>query len=156
MPRIQVEALVSANRDQLYRLAEDYTCRLQWDRFVSRIRFDHGTVTSTMGFAGAAHLFNPFRMRVEYVSLAYPSLIAINMLEGPKFLSKVKNLWRFERAENNTTKIILTSDFKSRWPLLNQIIDPLLAKIIRRDLVRALDDFKRAVEDKQLGTVHTT
>ncbi len=150
MPRIQVEALVSADRDQLYRLAEDFTRRMEWDRFVARVRYDHGTVTSTVGFAGAAHLLNPFRMRVEHVSLAYPSLIAINMLDGPRFLSKVKNLWRFETTDTEKTKVVLTSEFTSRWPLLDFVADPILSKVIARDLARELDDFKLAAENTDL------
>ncbi|MFL0800690.1 MAG: SRPBCC family protein [Agarilytica sp.] len=147
MPRIQVEALISVDRNQLYHLAEDYTRRLEWDRFATRIRFEHGAITSTIGFAGTAHLFNPFRMRVEHVSLAAPSMIAINMLEGPAFFSKVKSIWRFESLEESVTRVALTCEFQSRWPVLNKAIDPLLAKVLARDAEHILEDFKYAAED---------
>ncbi|MFL0803758.1 MAG: SRPBCC family protein [Agarilytica sp.] len=147
MPRIQVEALISVDRNQLYHLAEDYTRRLEWDRFAARIRFEHGAITSTIGFAGTAHLLNPFRMRVEHVSLAAPSMIAINMLEGPAFFSKLKSIWRFESLEESVTKVVLTCEFRSRWPIVNKAIDPLLAKVLVRDAERILEDFKYAAED---------
>lgn len=147
MPRIQVEAVIAVNRDQLYKLAEDFSRRFEWDRFASRIRYEHGTVTSTVGFAGGAHLLNPFRMLVEHVSLVAPSMIAINMLQGPAFFSKVKNIWRFELIDTESTRLVLDCDFTSRWPFLSGIIDPVLARVLRRDAGRLLKDFKHAAEN---------
>ncbi|MFL0810933.1 MAG: SRPBCC family protein [Agarilytica sp.] len=149
MPRIQAEALIAVNRDTAYHLAQDYTRRLEWDRFAERVRYDHGRVTSEVGFAGAAHVLNPFRMMVEHVSLAVPSLIAVNMLEGPKFIGKVKTSWRFESLDECNTKVQLECDFKSRWPIVRKLIDPLLESVFKRDARNALNDLKRALEGAQ-------
>lgn len=149
MPRIQAEALIAVDRDSAYQLAQDFTRRLEWDRFAERIRFDHGRVTSEVGFAGAAHMLNPFRMMVEQVNLVVPSMIAMNMLEGPSFIRKVKSSWRFEALDESNTKVQLDCEFKSRWPIVSALIDPMLEKIFQRDARNALNDLKKALEASQ-------
>lgn len=144
MPRIQVEAEVAARRDFVFQFAEDFSQRLRWDRAVSRVRYEHGAVTATVSFAGAAHVFNPFRMRMEYVSLLSPAMIAVNMVEGPAFFAKVKSVWRFEALGEEQTKVVLSSEFRSRWPWLSQAIDPLLTRVLERDARRLMEDFRCA------------
>ncbi len=145
MPRIQVEAEVAARRDVVFHFAEDFSQRLLWDRAAARVRYENHAVTATVSFAGAAHIFNPFRMRMEYVSLISPAMIAVNMVEGPAFFAKVKSVWRFEALSDGHTKVVLSSEFHSRWPWLRQAIDPLLTRILERDARRLLEDFCGAV-----------
>lgn len=151
MPRIQVEAEATAPRDAVFQFAEDFSRRLVWDASTARVRHENGAVIATVSFAGKAHLLNPFRMRLEYVSLLPPAMIAVNMVEGPVFFAKVKSVWRFEAQGERCTKVILCSEFRSRWSLLSQVIDPILSRMLVRDARRLLESFCAALADASVA-----
>lgn len=150
MATLLVEEIIAASRQDLYRLAQDYKHRLEWDSYATRIRYDHGAVTSLTGLVGAANFINPFRITVEHISLLWPSMFVTNMRKGPFFFAKLSGNWRFEPLEDKLTKVVLYYSFRSRWPVLNVVIDPLLARILKRDSRRALRDMKHAAENTDL------
>lgn len=162
MPKVTVKQVVASDRKLLFRMAQDYKYRLEWDRFARRIRFDHGLVTAQIAFASPAVLLNPFRMQVEHIGLCAPSMMATHMLEGPFFFSSMQWRWRFENvqpddalaAEGETssekTAVEVQCIFKSRLPLVALLLDPLLKRLLARDIRRVLSDLKFAAEKTDL------
>jgi len=150
MVTILLEETIAASRQDLYRLAQDYKHRLEWDSYATRIRYDHGRVTALTGLVGAASFINPFRITVEHVSVLKPSMFLTNMTEGPFFFSALSGSWRFDILDERRTKVVLYCCFRSPWPLLNYVLDPLLARILRRGSRRALRDLKYAAEHTDL------
>jgi hypothetical protein len=157
MSRITVKEVVSSDRSLLFRMAQDYKHRLEWDRFAHRIRYADGLITSQTAFASPAVLFNPFRMQVEHIRLCAPSMMATYMLKGPFFFSSMHWRWRFEKlnvvdknAGIDVTGVEVQCIFKSRWPVLAFLLDPLLRCLLARDIRRVLNDLKYAAEKTDL------
>lgn len=159
MSQVTVREVVSSDRSLLFRMAQDYKHRLDWDRCVRRVRFDRGLVTAQVAFASPLVVLNPFRMQVEHLGLCAPSMMATYMLKGPFFFSSINWRWRFEKlpaagafsdSGNATTGVEVQCVFKSRWPILAFILDPLLKPLLARDMRRVLSDLKFAAEKTDL------
>ncbi len=150
MPQILIEAVILAERSELYNLTQDYKHRLKWDSFAKRVRYEKGFVTSYRGVANTLRWFNPLRMTVEHINLVAPSMAATSMLKGPFFFLMFSGSWYFRSLKKNSTEVTLNYQFKSRWRPLAFIFDPFIKRILERDCRRALRDLKYAAEETNL------
>lgn len=150
MPQILMDAVVDADRAQLYSLFQDYRHRLEWDSYAQKIRYEKGSVTSLRGIACNSAWLNPLRMTVEHVPLLSPSLAAVTMLKGPFFFLRLRGSWYFRSLRSNKTRVAIECQFTSRWRCVSFILDPLLKYWIVKDCCRTLQDFKFAAEETDL------
>lgn len=150
MPFLRVETCIAADRQRLYSLAQDYRHRVNWDRFVYRVKYADGAFTSCVSLGIATPFFRVFAMEVEYIAILSPTMLSVNMLSGPKFLAKLDQRWRFEALDHQNTRVIVESNFSSRWPILSGAIDPLFTRLFKRDLNLVLADFKYVAEQTDI------
>lgn len=150
MPNVVLEEVVAANRFALFILAQDFRHRLEWDSLTRRIRYEGGVVTSRTGVLNILSLVFPWQMRLEHIGVLTPSIYAANMVQGPVCFSRFLASWHFESLDENSTRVILSYQFQSKWKLLRWAVNPVLEQIVKFGSRRALRDLKFAAEKTDL------
>src|SRR5688572_26279021 len=72
MPIVESATAISAARDKLFALAQDYALRLRWDPFLREIRFLEGAERAAVGVRVWVKARNGLTMEVRYVTFREP------------------------------------------------------------------------------------
>jgi len=94
MPIVESATAISAARDKLFALAQDYALRLRWDPFLREIRFLEGAERAAVGVRVWVKARNGLTMEVRYVTLREPEYVAMKMLHGPFLFEHFAGSWR--------------------------------------------------------------
>jgi ribosome-associated toxin RatA of RatAB toxin-antitoxin module len=150
MPIVESSIVIHVPNDQLFALAQDYYVRLEWDPFLSEMQFLDGATTAAVGVRVWVKSRRGLTMEVEYTTVEPPDRVATKMLKGPIFFEQFAGTWRFENGDAGQTKVHFRYSFKSRWPLLRSVVDPIIQAIFLRDIQARLRGLKQAAENTDI------
>lgn len=150
MPIVESSIVISVPKDQLFALAQDYYVRLEWDPFLSDMRFLDGAKEPAVGVRVWVKSRRGLTMEVEYTSVNPPDRVATKMLKGPFFFEQFAGTWRFEAESDNRTRVHFRYSFKSRWQALRFLADPIIRFIFLRDIQARLKGLKHAAENTDI------
>jgi ribosome-associated toxin RatA of RatAB toxin-antitoxin module len=145
VPIVESSTLIHAPKDKLFALAQDYDLRLDWDPFLSRMEFVNAR-EAAVGVHVRVQSKRALTMEVEYTTLEPPDRVAIKMVKGPFFFSDFAGTWRFDQPTPEQTEVRFRYSFKTRWPLLRIILDPIIRFVFLRDIQGRLRGLKHAAE----------
>jgi len=149
MPIVESSITVRATPDVLFALTQDYYLRKDWDPFVAVIRFLDGATEPAPGVRVWVRSWQGLEMTTEYVTVVPPKRVAIKMVDGPVFFETFGGAWHFEPTALGETRVQFRYSFRSRWPVLRPVLDPMIRVLFGRDLRARLCGLKRAVEDNR-------
>lgn len=146
MPVVEASIAIRASPEVLFALSQDYYLRKDWDPFVAGIRFLDGATRPVPGVRVWVKSWQGLEMTTEYVTVVPPERVAVKMIDGPRFFATFGGAWRFEPAGPGETRVHFRYSFRSRWPLLRPVLDPLIRLVFGRDIRARLRGLKHAVE----------
>jgi ribosome-associated toxin RatA of RatAB toxin-antitoxin module len=155
MPTVQDSILIHAPQEPLFRLLQDYALRLRWDPFLREMRFLDGATAAAVGVRTWVRAWTGLTMETEYTTLTSPSVVAMKMTRGQFFFAQFAGSWRLAPAETpdpgaSLVRVTFRYSFTTRWPGLRPLLDPVIARVFRRDLRGRLQGLKRGAEEQGL------
>ena len=97
--------IISAPRDFLFSLTQDYARRLSWDPFLRSASLVGGATRAAVGVRALCVARNGMSMETEYVSFNPPRVTAVEMKSGPWIIAHFAGSWRFEEVGPCETRI---------------------------------------------------
>ena len=146
MPTIQSSIEIMAPTSQVFALAQDYQLRLEWDPFVREMRFLDGATETAVGVRVWVRAKNGFSMQVRFITLKAPEQVAMTMVEGPKIFRQFSGAWLFKPIDEGRTRATFRYHFTTRPRLLSVVMDPVLERILQKDMDARLAALKTSIE----------
>ena len=134
--------VVSAPREVLFSLTQDYSRRLLWDPFLKSAALVGGATQAAVGVRALCVAHNGMGMETEYVSFNPPRVTAVKMTRGPWVIAQFAGSWRFEEVTPTETRVIFEYHLRARPGVLT----PLVGWVFGRDTWKRLAALKKAVE----------
>lgn len=146
MPTIQAEIEVEAAQGPLFALAQDYDLRLRWDPFLREMKFRGGAREAAVGVRVWVRAHNGLTMEVEYITLRAPEQVAMRMVAGPAIFRQFAGAWLFKPVAPGRTRVIFRYNFATRPRLLARAVEPIVGRVLLRDMQARLRGLKQAAE----------
>jgi ribosome-associated toxin RatA of RatAB toxin-antitoxin module len=146
VPTIAVESDVAVPAAPLFDLAQDYRLRLVWDPFLRAMEFRGGASEAAVGVRVWVRAKNGLAMEVEYITLRRPTQVAMKMVDGPRVFAKFSGAWLFEAIDERRTRVTFRYNFTCRPRALAWALEPVAARVLRRDMQARLAGLKRHAE----------
>lgn len=146
MNTVEDSLLIDAPAGPLFDLSQDYQLRTAWDPFVRELRFLDGATAPAPGVRVWVRAWTGLTMTVEYVTVNRPHVVAMRMTEGPRIFRNFAGSWRFEQASGARTRVVFRYAFETRPRWLRWLLDPVVARIFRRDIRARLKGLKNGAE----------
>jgi ribosome-associated toxin RatA of RatAB toxin-antitoxin module len=144
MPTIERSLVIDAPREALFALSQDYALRLEWDPFLSELRFLEAATRALPGVKVWVRARNGLAMTVEYTVVAAPERVAMKMVQGSWLFTTFAGSWVF-RPGNKGTEVTFRYGFVVR-PGLGWLVTPAVTAVFSRDVKRRLEALKRSAE----------
>ena len=144
MSVIEHTEIVEAAQEWLFDFTQDYSVRQLWDPFPDRYEFVPPHVAPDVGAAVKVRAKNGQSMTVRYVSYNRPRAAAIEMGEGPWFISRFHGTWGFSALAPHRTRVTFKYNLCAGPGALSWIIQPFLTRSFQahaRNRVIALRDY---------------
>ncbi len=148
MPTFERAIEVSAPREALFDLMQDYGRRLEWDPFLSEARLieaaeaARGVRAWCVDRAGRG-------METEYVSFDRPERVAVRMTKGPWIFGKFAGSWIYEAIDERTTRVVFRYHVEARIPA-GRLGDAVLARIFAAEMDKRLVALRDAVDSGRM------
>jgi len=157
MPTIQVAIDVAAPVAPLFDLAQDYGLRLTWDPFLRDMKFRGGATEAAVGVRVWVRANNGLAMEVEYITLRRPEQVAMKMVDGPRIFAQFAGAWLFKAIDVEHTRVTFKYNFSCRPRALAWAMEPVVGRVLRRDMQARLAGLKRHAEgqDSLLGRLQS-
>lgn len=146
MPTIQAALDIEAPALPLFDLAQDYGLRLTWDPFLRELAFRDGATEAAVGVRVWVRAHNGMTMEVEYLTLRRPEQVAMKMVAGPRIFRQFSGAWLFKALGPQATRVTFRYNFACRPALLAWAMEPVVARVLRRDMEARLAGLKRHAE----------
>ena len=146
MPIVEDSILISAPRESLFPLSQDYAVRLAWDPFLRDMRFLDGSKEAGVGVRVWVRAWTGLTMEARLTGYRPPAAVAMKMLRGPWFFRRFAGTWLFEPHVDGGTQVTFRYSFESRWRWLRPLLDPVIRRSFRRDIRARLRGLKQAAE----------
>ena len=137
--------VVSAPREVLFSLTQDYSRRLLWDPFLKSAALVGGATQAAVGVRARCVAHNGMGMETDYGSFNPPRVTAVKMTRGPWVIAQFAGSWRFEEVGAGETRVTFEYHLRARLGVLT----PLVGWVFGRDTRKRLAALKRAVESKE-------
>ena len=147
MPIAEGTIEVAARQEDVFDLAQDYDLRLEWDPFLQKIRFRNGVTAGDAGVKVWVRAKNGLSMEVIYLTFDRPRSVAMKMTDGPRMFARFAGSWRFERQTESLTAVTFRYNFETSWPALRALLNPVIRRVLTRDIRRRLEGLKRGAEE---------
>ena len=136
--------IISAPRDFLFSLTQDYARRLSWDPFLRSASLVGGATRAAVGVRALCVARNGMSMETEYVSFNPPPRVtAVKMTRGPWVVAHFAGSWRFEEVNPFTTRVTFAYHLEAR---MRWLLTPFVGWAFARDTRKRLAALKEAVE----------
>jgi ribosome-associated toxin RatA of RatAB toxin-antitoxin module len=150
MPTVDASIVITAPRDKLFALSQDYDARLRWDPFIADMKFKHGATAASVGVQVWVRAKNGLSMTVEYITVDPPNVVAMKMIAGPWLFRKFSGAWLFRDDGAGRTHVTFRYNLQCRLGPANLVAHPLIARVFRRDIEARLQGLKHSAEDTDI------
>lgn len=140
---------INASCQAIFELLHDYGRRLCWDPFLRQASLLGGASSAGPGVASrcvARWGAGGQAMETVYVSFTAPRLAAVRMTRGPIFLRFFAASIRQHELGGNRTRVTYRYRFAARPGMLARVIEPVVARVFRRETKRRLAALKEFME----------
>lgn len=128
MSVIEHSETLPGSAEALFDLTQDYSVRLRWDPFPQSYRFLAPATGPEVGAVVIVRARNGRAMTVRYVSYNRPRAAAIDMVDGPWFISAFAGAWSFKRVSERETRVSFKYRVVARPPACAGLADPAAAE----------------------------
>jgi len=111
MPTVDASIVITAPRDKLFALSQDYDARLRWDPFLTDMKFKHGATEASVGVQLWVRAKNGLSMTVQYITVDPPNVVATKMIAGPWLFRKFSGVWLFKDDDAGRTHVTFRYNF---------------------------------------------
>jgi len=137
--RVSASSIIAKPADMLFWLSQDYTRRLEWDKYLCEAYLLGGHEAAAVGIESHCKNRRGSVLVSKYISFSPPTHAAVQMTKGPWILRNFSGTWRFKPLPDGKTEVLFIYNFKARPALLGWLVEPLIAAFYRRDMRRRLD-----------------
>lgn len=150
-PAIEQSIDLAAPAAAVFDLIHDYGRRLEWDRFLRRACLLDGAQCAGVGVKSlcvARIAAGGAGMETVYVGFDRPRVAAVKMTRGPFYIDSFAASLRQIPLPDGGTRVSYKFQITG-WPRwLGRLLDPLLARVFRRETRRRLAGLKRFMESE--------
>lgn len=146
MPTIAADIEIDVPHADLFALAQDYDLRLRWDPFLKAMEFRDGATEAAVGVRVWVRAHNGLTMEVEYITVNPPEQVAMKMTQGPWFFRQFSGAWLFKPLAHDRTRVVFRYNFSTRPRLSAPVVEPIVARVLTRDMRLRLQGLKRSAE----------
>jgi ribosome-associated toxin RatA of RatAB toxin-antitoxin module len=146
MPTIAADLEIDAPHAELFALAQDYDLRLRWDPFLKSMKFLGGATEAAVGVRVWVRAHNGLTMEVEYITVNPPDQVAMKMTRGPWLFRQFSGAWLFKELAERRTRVVFRYNFATRPRLAAPVVEPIVARVLTRDMRLRLEGLKRSAE----------
>lgn len=146
MPTIHTSAEINAPAAPLFDLLQDYGLRLAWDPFLREMRFLDSAEEAAVGVRVWVRAHNGLTMEVEYITLRRPEQVAMTMTKGPLIFRQFSGAWVLKALSPERTRVTFRYHFAVRPAILAPLLDPVVRRVLSRDMEQRLAAFKKSAE----------
>ena len=147
--KFEQSIVVSAPRQFLFSLTQDYSRRLDWDPFLKSAALVGGATCAAVGIRALCVARTGLSMETEYVSFEPPRVAAVKMTSGPWIIARFAGSWRFEEIGPSETRVSFVYHLEARPHLLRWLLTPIVGLVFARDTRKRLVALKEAVESRR-------
>lgn len=125
MARIEIQTLIKAPAEKIYQASQDYSVRYEWDPFPESISFLYGASKIEKGVFVSVTAKNGLKMEVEFIQVAPPTTVTIQMVKGPVFLKAFSGSWVFKSVSELEASAKFIYSIKTKWwsfPILSELV----------------------------------
>lgn len=144
MPTLEDSITIAQTKDVLFDLSQDYSLRLQWDKYLRKAELIDSQTPQVNGLVYCESQ-KGIGMTARYISFNRPVQTAMEMTEGPFIFRKFSGSWRFIELQPRLTKVVFRYNFQTKLPLF---LDPLVNWLLKADLAIRLKSLKQYAELK--------
>ncbi|AMM52122.1 hypothetical protein TH61_14285 [Rufibacter sp. DG15C] len=149
MPTLEDSILIQAPPEELFWLSQDYTKRLDWDKYLRAAYLKHGIHKAGKGVEAYCESQKGIGMTVRYVSFNPPQQVAMEMTKGPWVFKKFSGSWRFKEVANGQTRVFFRYNFQAKAGAIGHLLmNPFLKWLLMTDIKNRLRYFKEAAEQQ--------
>jgi ribosome-associated toxin RatA of RatAB toxin-antitoxin module len=150
VPVIEANIDIRARDEDVFDLAQDYGLRLEWDPFLSEMKFRDDASEAAVGVKVWVRAKNGLTMEVVYITLERPRSVAMKMIAGPRFFERFAGTWRFDAITADRTRVTFRYNFETRWSWLRPGVNRIIGWVLGRDVRLRLEGLKRAAEQTNI------
>ncbi len=136
-----------ASCEAVFDLVHDYARRLEWDTLLRAAHVENGTVAGAGAVAvcSGRWLVGGLTMRTVYVSFRRGTVAAVKMVNRLPFFARWAASIRHEALGDRRSLIVYTYSFRARPAWLAFVLEPILARVFRRETRRRLRALRAAL-----------
>lgn len=148
---------VKASCEVVFDILHDYPLRLRWDTMLSEARLLNGAVqagkgvhTRCVGTWRSAYL----ALETDYVAFRRGELAAVRLTNRPPLFERFAASIRHSGLPDGTSRVIYTYSFVARPKLAARLIEPMMSRLIAREVRLRLVALKGFIEREGLDIFH--
>jgi ribosome-associated toxin RatA of RatAB toxin-antitoxin module len=153
MPAVERSIEIRGGVEEVFDLAQDYGLRLRWDPFLKDLRFLDGATVPAVGVRTWVRARNGLTMTVEYVAFDRPRTVAMRMPRPSGPFETFGGSWRFKPLPAGLTDATFRYTFRTRPRFMAWLFEPLVGRVLGRDVEARLRGLKHGIEDHGLRAV---
>lgn len=149
MPTALVAIEIRGAAEEVFDLIHDYERRLDWDPFLREARLLDSAKFAEIGVSSrcvARRAVGGLAMETVYVSFSRPTVAAVTMTRGPRFLRSFAASIRQDRIDEDSVRVTYRYNFKAQPRFLARLIEPIVQWVFHRETTRRLAALKRHLE----------
>jgi hypothetical protein len=150
MPIVADSIRIAAAPDGPFALSQDCTLRTEWDPAVRSMDFLDGARDPAVGVRVRVRARLGMTVDVQFVRFQPPTSAAMKMTRGPWFFRRFAGTCLVRPTPGGATEVTFRYAFATRWRWLAWLLDPIISRLLRRDLRAQLRGLKWGVEQAGL------
>lgn len=144
--KVSVCEIVLRDAEFLFALSQDYGQRLEWDSFLTEAYLIGNASAAGIGVDSFCRNRSGAGMVSRYISYKPPHVAAVTMIKGPWILARFSGSWNFKQSAPGQSMVSFTYNFKTRPVFLRWLLEPMVARLYRKDMRQRLAAFKAWAE----------
>lgn len=149
MARFESSVSIHADPAAVFALTHDYSRRLTWDTLLREARLLDGALHAGLGVKSlCVGKWRHLGLGVEsvYVTFDPPWRAAVRMTRGPWIFANFAASIHHEVVTPGVTRVTYKGHVTTRPSWLRWCVEPLVARLLRRETHRRLESLRRAIE----------
>ncbi len=148
MPIIEESIVICLPSKEVYRIAQDYSVRFDWDPFPERLEMiDGNDYKPSIGGKVFIRSKLGISMTVEFVQVNPPNTDAIKMVSGPWYLKKFAGSWLFKPINEDRTLVKFRYSIQAKGFLIKHLIEAIAVIYFCNIVKKRLEGLRDIVKD---------
>ncbi len=116
------------------------------------MRFLDGATEAAVGVLVWVRAKNGLAMEVRYATVNAPDQVAMTMTDGQRIFRQFSGSWLLQPLTPSRTRAVFRYHFTERPPFLSKVLDPIVSRVLTRDMDARLVGLQSSAEKTDIST----